>query len=54
MIKTKYKATIYDGHSHIERVVWQDATGNRYVRINGFYFLISELKNYEVSVWYDG
>lgn len=55
-IKTKYMATIYDGHSHIERVVWQDADGYRYARINGFYFNIDLFlaDRYEVEVWYRG
>lgn len=28
-------ASIYDGHTHIERRVYVDENGNRYVRING-------------------
>ena len=55
MRKTPYMATIYDGHSHIERRVYEDSDGYRYVRINGFYWDVDfELTHYDVSVWYDG
>ena len=55
MTKTPYMATIYDGHSHIERVVFTDDVGYRFVRINGFFFDIDfELKHYDVDVWYRG
>ena len=54
-IKTKYMETIYDGHSHIERVVWQDELGYRYVKINGLYWDVDfQLKHFEVKVWYNG
>lgn len=54
--KTDYRATIYDGHTHIERRVYSNASGYRYVRINGFYFNIEVdlSKHLEVTVWYDG
>lgn len=56
MTKTKYMVTIYDGHSHIERVVFEDEKGYRYARINGEFFDIDfELMNhYECNVWYRG
>lgn len=54
--RTDYRATIYDGHTHIERRVYRDVSGYRYVRINGFYFDIDfDLsKRFEITVWYDG
>ena len=55
MKKTEYIATIYNGHSHIERVVYQDDKGFRYVKINGMLFDVDfELKHYEVKIWYRG
>jgi len=56
-IKTKYRATIYDGHSHIERRVYEDENGRRYVQINGFMAKILDLmaiNRFDVDVWYDG
>ena len=56
-IKTKYRATIYDGHSHIERRVFEDQQGIEYVRINDFFAKITDLRRvnrFDVDVWYDG
>lgn len=53
---TDYKATIFDGHSHIERRVFVDAMGVMYVRINGFFAGIDSLRRvnrFSVDVWYD-
>ena len=41
-------AIIYDGHTHIERRVFEDENGNAYVRINGSWFTIEECKT-----WFD-
>ena len=35
MKKTQWMVAIYDGHTHIERRVWEDKTGKRFVRVNG-------------------
>lgn len=53
---SEYMATIYDGHSHIERRVFVDAMGVMYVRINGFFAGIDSLRRvnrFSVDVWYD-
>ena len=53
---SEYMATIYDGHSHIERRVFVDAMGVMYVRINGFFAGIDNLRRvnrFSVDVWYD-
>ena len=55
--KTERMATIYDGHSHIERRVYEDKEGRRYVKINGFLCKITDLmihNGFEVDIWYDG
>lgn len=52
--KVSYMATIYDGHTHIERRVYEDEFGFRYVKINDELFRIAQLHNLEVDVWYDG
>ena len=53
--KSAYMATIYNGYSHIERVVYEDSVGFRYVKINGFLFNVdSELNHFDVNVWYRG
>ena len=56
-MKTPYMATIFDGHSHIERRVFEDKNCGWYVRINGFFvdigFLI-RVNHFEVDTWYDG
>ena len=57
MKKTKYMATIYDGHSHIERRVFVDDAGTQHVRINGFFAKVSDLRRvnrFDVEVWYEG
>ena len=57
LTSTKYKATVFDGHSHIERRVFTDQLGLRYIRINGWFALIGDLKRinkYDVDVWYEG
>lgn len=57
MKKTKYMATIYDGHSHIERRVFVDDAETQYVRINGFFSKVSDLRRvnrFDVDVWYEG
>ena len=54
MRKSEYVATIYNGHCHIERRVYEDDMGNRYVKINGMLFSVNELKNYDVKIWYNG
>lgn len=55
--KTQRMATIYDGHSHIERRVYEDENGRRYVKINGYICKITDLiihNRFEVDIWYDG
>ena len=53
--KSEYAATIYDGHSHIERRVYVDDIGNRFVKINGFLFNADlDLPDYDVNIWYNG
>ena len=57
MIKTQLRATIYDGHSHIERRVYRDVNDVEYVKINGFMAKIADLRRvnrFDVDVWYDG
>ena len=57
MVKTQHMATIYDGHSHIERRVYRDANDVEYVQINGFMAKIADLRRvnrFDVDVWYDG
>ena len=57
MKKTAYRATVYDGHSHIERRVYEDENGTEYIRINGFFAEIFDLRrinHFDVDVWYDG
>ena len=55
--KTPYMATIYDGHSHIERRVYEDGNGVRHVRINDHFvdigFLI-RVNKFDVDIWYEG
>lgn len=48
--KTEWSATIYDGYSHIERRVYEDKLGFRYVVINGLLWDINSLF-YEVSLY---
>lgn len=46
-------ATIYDGHAHIERRVYVDERGKRYVKICGCYFTCDCLmKRNEVAIWF--
>ena len=55
--KTKRMATIYDGHSHIERRVFVDECGTYYVRINGCFAKVADLRrinHFDVDIWYDG
>ncbi len=54
MKKTQYVAQIYDGHTHIERRVYEDEEGFRNVKINGLYFRLDELKHYDVRTYYNG
>ena len=57
LIKTKYMATIYDGHSHIERRVYQDSKGRRFVQINGWMANVLDLmaiNHFDLDVWYEG
>ena len=57
MEKTKRKATIYDGHSHIERRVFLNEDGEYCVRINGFFTTVEFLRRvnrFEVEVWWEG
>ena len=54
---TQRKATIYDGHSHIERRVFVDDNGTYYVRINGFFAKVADLRrinHFDVDVWFEG
>lgn len=54
---TKRKATIYDGHSHIERRVFVDEVGTYYVRINGWFASVNDLRRinrFEVDIWWEG
>lgn len=41
-MKTKYMATIYNGHSHIERSVYEDSNGVRFIKVNGIKVTILE------------
>ena len=55
--KTQRMATIFDGHSHIERRVYEDESGIRYVKINDCLCKITDLiihNRFDVDVWYDG
>lgn len=54
--KSKYMATIFDGHSHIERRVFTDENGIRYVRINDWFVTIGFLATHgnDVDTWYEG
>lgn len=57
MSKTRYMATIYDGHSHIERRVYKDEHGRQFVKVNGFLAKVIDLiliNHFQVDVWYDG
>lgn len=54
MTKTKKKATIFDGHSHIERRVYEDKNGFYCVKINGIFFKVIELHHFDIDIWYDG
>lgn len=53
-MKTKYMATIYNGHSHIERRVYEEANGERYIKVNGLKVTLIEAHKIYVSVdvWY--
>ena len=54
---SEYMATIYDGHSHIERRVFVDGMGLAYVRINGFFAWVYDLRRvnrFDVDIWFDG
>lgn len=55
MKKTAYKATIYNGHAHTERRVYEDNNGLQYIKINGcFYDLYFDLPKYwEIQVFYN-
>ena len=55
--KSEYMATIFDGHSHIERRVFVDEQGTRYVRINGWFARLVDLRmvnHFDVDTFYDG
>lgn len=57
LTKTQHMATIFDGHSHIERRVYRDANDVEYVQINGFMAKIADLRRvnrFDVDVWYNG
>ena len=55
MKKSEYMATVFNGHSHIERRIYTDNTGKRHIKINGCFFSLFDLmKVYEVDTWYDG
>ena len=54
MSKTKKMATIYDGHSHIERRVYEDKQGFYCVKINGIFFRVIDLHHFDVDIWYAG
>lgn len=53
--RTKWMAQIHDGHSFIERRVFEDKRGFRWVRINGHFvgcdFLTGHM-NYKVDYWF--
>ena len=52
--KTNKMCTIFDGHSHIERRVYEK-DGVLYARINGYFFDITSLRldsNYMVDIWF--
>lgn len=49
--RTEWNACIYDGHSHIDRRVYEDKDGARYVVINGLLWDIScELRHYDIDL----
>lgn len=55
--KSEYMATIFDGHSHIERRVFVGEHGTRYVRINGYFARLLDLlmvNHFDVDTFYDG
>ena len=57
LTKSEYMATIFDGHSHIERRVFVDGMGLAYVRINGWFAWVYDLRrvnHFDVDIWYDG
>lgn len=46
-------ATVYDGHSHIERRVYIDEQGKRYIKINGEWFNVDECrKTFDIDIWF--
>ena len=57
LTKSDRMATIFDGHSHIERRVYRDEIGKRYVQINGWMAEVNDLiriNHFDVDVWYNG
>ena len=54
MKKTQYVAGIFDGHTYIERRIYEDEEGCGNVKINGMFFKLTELKRFEVSTYYTG
>lgn len=53
MKKTKKMATIFDGHSHIERRIYVSDTGEELVKINGCAFKLWELPKYwKIDIWF--
>ena len=57
LTKSEYKATIFDGHSHIERRVYVDGIGTAYVQINGWFAWVHNLRrvnHFDVDIWYEG
>lgn len=52
--KTHKMCTVYDGHCHVERRVYEK-DGVEYVRLNGYFFSIPELRkdfSYTLDIWY--
>lgn len=46
-------ATVYDGHTYIERRVYIDENGIRYIKINRSWFTVCECKlSFAVDVWF--
>ena len=54
LTKTKFMATIYDGHTHIERRVYRNDMWERFVKINNSVFTLNEIKKYNtVDIWFE-
>jgi len=54
MKKTQYVAGIFDGHTYIERRIYEDENGFGNVKINGMFFKLKELKHYDITTYFTG